>query len=174
MQKQVLFALTFSIHYLLLLANYTKKLTIIKAKNPPIKKNGANGIKRCFLYIPHIVPVKQAIINAIDKPVAPSHIPPVPINFMSPIPIGVVVSVLFRLRIMSKTNPIKAAIIYPKAPATALSAEEIGQGKKLTISKPISKSGNKYASGIILLRKSATEINHAHSKAQINKTIKNI
>lgn len=63
---------------------------MMKDKNPPAMKNGAKGMYFCLFLCAHIAPPMQAIISAIDSPVVPSHKPPMLINLMSPIPIGVV------------------------------------------------------------------------------------
>ena len=64
----------------------------MKDKNPPNRKNGANGMYFCFLVRAHMAPVMHAIISVIAKPFTPNHNPPTPISFMSPIPIGLIAS----------------------------------------------------------------------------------
>ena len=90
---------------------YTKKAIIIKDKIPPIIKKGPNGINFCFFLYAHAAPNMHAITSAIANPVGPHHSPPTAINFISPIPIGVVAFGLRCVIILSKINPIVAAII---------------------------------------------------------------
>ena len=67
---------------------YNKIMFIMKDKNPPIKKNGANGMYFWCLCFDHNMPNKHEIINAIARPFVPNHKPPTPSNLMSPMPIG--------------------------------------------------------------------------------------
>ena len=76
---------------------------------------------------PHIMPTMHAIANAIANPYVPSHIPPATISFMSPIPIGAIVSV-FLCIVRSNRNPIIAASAYPPHAATAASGGVVGHG----------------------------------------------
>lgn len=93
---------------------------VIKDKNPPNKKNGANGINFCLFMFAQIAPVIHAITNAVAMPVIPNQMPPTPINFMSPMPIGDSEFGFFLRKIMSNINPIKTDIVYPNiAPITA-------------------------------------------------------
>lgn len=59
-------------------------------------KNGPNGIKRARRYRAQIAPVMHAIINATANPDVPNHMPPTPINLISPMPIGAGASELRR------------------------------------------------------------------------------
>ena len=111
----------------------------------------------------------HANTKAIANPVVPNHNPAIANNLISPIPIGVfVLSVAMR----SKIIPIIAANAYPKtAPATDSAVVQI-HGKKWVIINPININGNKYASGMILRRKSATDMRHIQNAAPINKAPK--
>lgn len=93
---------------------------------------------------------------AIPNPMVPSHIPPAPNSFISPIPIGGYFSAF-----LAKCSNIKPTINpkqYPIAPPTTESAIVIGHGKKVVVNSPAKRNGNKYTSGIILRRKSAVAI----------------
>lgn len=93
---------------------------VIKDKNPPNKKKGAKGIYFCLFMFAQIAPDIHAIIRAIDMPYIPSHSPPIPNNFMSPMPIGVSDLGFFLRKIASNIKPINTDIIYPNvAPITA-------------------------------------------------------
>ncbi len=93
---------------------------MIKAKIAPVIKNGANGIKCCFLRAPHIPPSMHDTTNAIARPFVPNHKPPVASNFMSPMPIGIWEFGFFLCPIQSKMKPMAALKIYPSvAPMTA-------------------------------------------------------
>ena len=116
----------------------------MKDKNPPIKKNGAKGMYFCLCLCAHIAPVIHAIINASDRPLVPSHKPPTPINFMSPMPIGVVFSPLCFCRCLSYIAPIVKVKMYPNVAAITASDKSIGKnGKKVISNIPISISGNR-------------------------------
>ena len=122
----------------------------------------------------HIPPKKQEHTSAIANPFNPNHNPPVASNFMSPIPIGVSASGVRRRRITSNTKPVIAPSAYPvNAPIAATRGLQIQFGTKFTTTKPIKKSGHKYASGMMRRRKSATEIATAHPAAAVNKIAKN-
>ena len=114
------------------------------------------------------------MINAIDNPVAPSQIPPVLINFMSPSPIGGM-SVLwcswFRL-MRSYANPIIADIPNPNAAPIAASRVDIIHGNQAVMTKPMISNGNRYMSGIILRRLSAIVMRMVQNIANNSKTIK--
>ncbi len=129
---------------------------MIKAKNPPTKKKGAKGIYFCFLRHAHNIPNRHAPTKAIDNPNAPNQIPPTAINFMSPIPIGAISE--FALPHFSNIIPITEANRYPNTAPTTDSFILHTHGVKFTTTKPNSKSGNKYASGMILRLKSARAI----------------
>nr|DAU94623.1 MAG TPA: hypothetical protein [Microviridae sp.] len=117
----------------------------------------------------------HANTRARPNPWGPIHIPPVAINLISPIPIGVSASGFLRRRIQSNTKPTIAASAYPNAAPTVAVYGPIGQkGDQVTINAPISNSGHKYASGIMRRRRSATDMRHAHHNARANNTIKKI
>ena len=147
----------------------------MKDKNPPVKKNGANGMCRCLFLYAHIAPVAHAIIKAIDRPLVPSHSPPMLISFISPIPIGIVVlSPCVRSR-CSKMMPIIAVSVYPNVAPMMASDNWVGNAGKNVISiNPISISGNRYASGIIRRLKSVIEICMAQKVAASSKNVKNM
>ena len=137
----------------------------MKDKNPPANKKGANGMNFWCRLCPQIMPNMHENTNAMANPNVPSHNPATANNFMSPMPIGVFV--LSREK-CSKIIPTIAAMAYPKtAPATDSAVLHI-HGKKCVTINPISINGNKYASGMILRRKSATDIRHAQNAAPNN------
>ena len=150
---------------------YIKNRIIIKDKNPPIRKKGANGIYFSRLFQFHKYAKTHDIIMAIPNPMVPSHIPPAPSNFMSPIPIGGN-SAFFLNR--SKINPTINPKQYPIAPPTTESAIVIGHGKKVAVKRPANKNGNRYASGIIRRLKSAVAMRNAQKIAPINTIEKNM
>lgn len=59
-----------------------------KAKIPPMIKNGANGMYFWSFLRAQMPPKIHEINIAMARPVVPSHNPPVPNNFISPMPIG--------------------------------------------------------------------------------------
>lgn len=63
-----------------------------------------------------MAPVMQDMMMATDKPQGPSHSPPTPNNFMSPMPIGGVLLSWLRFWTNSKTLPVSAPKIKPNAP----------------------------------------------------------
>lgn len=113
----------------------------------------------------------QAIIMAIDKPMVPSHIPPAPNNFISPIPIGGYFCFFVNL---SNIKPTIKPKQYPMEPPMTASAVVIGHGKKVVINNPANKNGNRYTSGIILCSKSFVDILTAQKMAPISIKEKNI
>jgi hypothetical protein len=131
---------------------YNKNKFIIKDKNPPNMKNGANGMNFWFCFRAHIAPDMPDIISASAKPPVPNHKPPIDISFMSPMPIGVSEFLLRRCMALSKINPSNADVMYPNvAPAIPVL---MSNGKLYIpdVINPININGNKYASGIILWR----------------------
>lgn len=86
---------------------YIKKMVVIKDKNPPNKKKGANGMNFCRFAFAQIAPVIHAITSAVAMPDMPSHNPPTPSNFISPMPIGDSDFGFFLRKIVSNINPIK-------------------------------------------------------------------
>ena len=154
--------------------DYNKNVFASKAKIPPITKNGPNGIYFWRLIKAHNIPATHAITSANPKPFAPSHMPPTPISFISPRPIGGNVSGFFLRICQSNINPTNADIKYPNVAPIAASVMVVGQLKNAISNNPDSINGNKYASGIIRRRKSATEINIAHIAAHTSKPIKKI
>ena len=112
----------------------------MKDKNPPIKKKGANGIYFCFFLIFHKHANMHEMTMATDNPIVPSHIPPAPSSFTSPIPIGGYFSCFF---IFSNIKPTTSPKQYPIAPPITESAMVIGHGKKVVVNKPANKNGNK-------------------------------
>ena len=127
-------------HPFLTFLYYIKNWIAIKAKNPPIKKNGANGIYfSCFFQF-QIYTNTHVIIMAIDKPWVPSQIPPAPSNLMSPIPIGGY-SAFFLSR--SNIKPTISPRQYPIAPPITESALVTGHGKNVVVSNPAKRNGNK-------------------------------
>ena len=139
----------------------------------PAKKNGANGTNFCRRHIPHTAPAMLDIISAMANPEIPSQIPPAASNFISPIPIGSksfhAVSVSLRNRlflhltsflalIYRKTIFIAVPTKYPSAAAITDSVNPPVQGSLSHKINPASINGNKYASGIIRVRKSHTII----------------
>lgn len=123
---------------------------------------------------PHIAPLRHAMINAHANPVVPSHIPPTPINFMSPMPIGMSAFGLWRRIRQSNVKPIIDAIRYPNVAPVTASEIDVGKLKNVININPISINGNKKASGIIRVRKSVMEIMVAHITAHSNKIVKKI
>ena len=84
---------------------------VIKDKNPPNKKNGANGMNFwCFMFA-HIEPVIHAMTKAAAIPVVPNHNPPTPSNYISPMPIGDSAFGFFLRKIVSNIKPIKTDMI---------------------------------------------------------------
>ena len=77
---------------------------------------------------------------AIAKPMVPSHMPPAPNNFMSPIPIGGYFCFFVK---RSNKKPTISPKQYPLAPPTIESDTVTGQGKKFVINNPANKNGNK-------------------------------
>lgn len=147
----------------------------MKDKNPPTMKNGANGMYFCLFFFAHIAPPMHAIISAIDRPVVPSHSPPTPINFMSPIPIGTVVLSPVFCRWWSYSAPMTVVSMYPNVAPITPSDNLVGNiGKNVINISPINISGNRYASGIILRLKSASEICTVQYAATSNRIIKNM
>jgi len=143
----------------------------MKDKNPPIKKNGANGMYFCrFLMFQRYANMQENAM-AIAKPMVPNHIPPAPNNFMSPIPIGGYFSCFL---MCSNIKPIINPKQYPVAPPITESATEIGHGKKVAVINPANKNGNRYTSGIILRLKSVVAMRYAQKSAPINTNEKNI
>lgn len=100
-----------------------------------------------------MAPDMHAIISAIDKPYVPSHIPPTPINLMSPMPIAGV-SDDFDFGKCSNAMPINVAIVYPNVAPKVACVKVIGVLKKEISIKPINDNGNRYLSGMIRLAKS--------------------
>lgn len=109
-----------------------------------------------------------------DKPVVPSHSPPTPISFMSPIPIGGGVFLSFFCNLWLKIVPISAVMIYPDVAPIMASDSVVGNGKNAININPISISGKRYASGIMRRRKSWIEICAAQYAAIASKAIKNM
>ena len=143
----------------------------MKDKNPPTIKNGANGMNFCLFLRPQIIPKMHENTNAIAKPDVPNHNPPVANNLISPMPIGE-----FNLSWpnFSKTRPTIVANVYPiTAPITDSAVEQI-HGKKCITINPIKNNGHRYASGIILRRKSATDMRHAQNAAANNNRTKKV
>ena len=122
----------------------------MKDKNPPSRKNGANGMYFCLCLYAQSAPEMHAIISEIDNPIVPSHNPPTPINFMSPMPIGGVVFGFFFCSLWLNIMPIIVVVIYPNVAAKIASGNDTGNGKKQISNKPVNISGNRYLSGIIL------------------------
>lgn len=86
-----------------------------------MKKNGANGMNFCLFRLAHNAPKIHETINATARPFVPSHSPPTPSNFISPMPIGVSVFLFVRCMCVSNIQPIIIAIVYPNvAPIMAL------------------------------------------------------
>ncbi len=113
----------------------------------------------------------QDITIAIASPIVPSHIPPAPNNFISPIPIG---GYFCFFLIFSNINPTTSPKQYPIEPPITESATVIGHGKNVVINNPANKNGNKYTSGIILRFKSLVAIRTAQKIAPDNTKEKNI
>ncbi len=133
-------------------------------------KNGANGINRSLFLNDHIAPNRHANISAIARPVGPHQRPPVAISFMSPIPIGLSAFGFFRSNILSKTIPIMVDIRYPNAIPMTPVFIPMGHGKNAVIMAPVIISGNKYASGIMRLRRSVLAIfQHKYSASVISR-----
>lgn len=136
-----------------------------------MNKNGANGINFCFFRFAQMPPNMHENINAIANPVVPSHNPATLNNFISPIPIGVFVLSLPKC---SNSNPIMPAKVYP---VTAPTTDSVGlqiQGKKNTTINPINNKGKRYASGMILRRKSAIDMRQTQKNAPSNNNVKNV
>lgn len=108
---------------------------------------------------------------AIDKPMVPSHIPPAPSNFISPIPIGGYFCFFVNF---SNIKPTVKPRQYPIDPPMTASAIVIGHGKNVVTNNPANKNGNKYTSGIIRLLKSFVAMRKAQKIAPINIKEKNI
>lgn len=156
------------------LFNYSKNNVVIKDKNPPSKKNGPNGMYFVRCIYAQIAPVIHAMINASESPYTPSHSPPTPISFISPIPIGGYFNSLFLFSAFSNKKPIVAVVVYPKIPPSTALVISIGYGKNTTKHSPININGNKYLSGMIRCRKSVIEICIAQYVAKSAKIMKNM
>lgn len=100
---------------------------MIKDKIAPIIKNGPNGMYFCFFMRAHKIPPAHANTSAIPNPFVPSHNPPMPINLISPSPIGAMVSGFFLRICQSNTKPTNADIRYPNVAPMAASVKLIGQ-----------------------------------------------
>lgn len=117
------------------------------------------------------MPNMHANTKPIANPNVPNHKPATANNFISPMPIGVFV---LSCEKCSKIIPTIAAMAYPNtAPATDSAVLHI-HGKKCVTTNPININGNKYASGMILRRKSATDMRHAQKIAPINNAPKKV
>ena len=127
---------------------------IIKDKNPPDRKNGANGIYLSPSLVTQTQAKAHAMTMAIANPTVPNHMPPAPNNLMSPNPIGgYFVFALFFL-CWSNRNPTTNPRQYPIAPPIIESALVTGHGKKVVTNNPANRNGNKYTSGIMRRLKS--------------------
>ena len=134
-------------------------------------KNGANGINFCFFLYAHAAPNIHASTNEIANPTGPHHSPPTAINLMSPMPMGVSACGSWRVITRSKISPITAAIMYPNVMPITPAPMSCGHGKNVATIAPIIINGNKYASGIMRRRMSATEIFAAKYSPNINSNI---